>query len=69
MSSKVIPTNDDGEYLHAARQLKNGEWTSKLGPDDDICHSSPEAVAEGAYGEALKIMARPYPSGAVLGDD
>jgi hypothetical protein len=24
---------------HAARQLENGRWTSKLGPDDDIEHA------------------------------
>jgi hypothetical protein len=52
-----------------ARQLKHGEWTSKLGPDDDIRHPSPEAMAGGVYGVVVKIMSRPYPDGAVLGDD
>lgn len=57
------------EYLHAARQLKNGEWTSKLGPDDDIRHASLHAVAGGIYGDVTVIMRRPYPSGTVLGDE
>lgn len=60
---------DDGEYLHAARQLKNGQWTSKLGADEDICHASPEAVAYGTYGDVVKIMMRAYPDAIVLGDD
>ena len=66
---KVALYGQHGEYLHAARQLINGEWTSKLGPDDDIRHPSLEAVTGGAFGDVVKIMKRPYPDGAVLGDD
>jgi hypothetical protein len=49
-------------YLHAARQLPNGTWTSKLGPDVDIEHSTPEDVAEGVYGVVMYFMRRPLPT-------
>lgn len=48
-------------YTHAARQLPNGNWTSKLGEDVDIEHDSPEAVAGGIYGAVVAIMKRPLP--------
>src|SRR4051812_32299385 len=35
---------------HAARQLPDGRWTSKLGPSIDIEHTRPEDVAGGTYG-------------------
>jgi hypothetical protein len=46
-------------YTHAARQLSNGKWTSKLGEDVDIEHDTPEDVAGGLYGEIVEIMKRP----------
>ncbi len=55
--------------MHAARQLKNGTWTSKLGVEDDISHPSPDALAGGSYGDVKLIMKRPYPAGKVPGDD
>jgi len=51
-----------GFYTHAARQLSNGQWTSKLGNEEDIVHDSPETVAGGIYGEAVSIMKRPVAS-------
>jgi len=35
---------------HAARQLSNGFWTSKLGPSFDIQHESPKTIEGGEYG-------------------
>jgi hypothetical protein len=58
-----------GVYEHAARQLQNGQWTSKLGPEDDIRHSSPADLAGGNYGEVVAFMKRPYPDEPALGDD
>ena len=49
---------------HAARQLPNGKWTSKLGKAEDVEHESPEDVAGGVYGEVVQFMRRPRPSGA-----
>jgi hypothetical protein len=43
---------------HAARQLLSGMWTSKLGPAIDIEHTTPDAVAGGAYGEVVAILSR-----------
>ncbi len=43
---------------HAARQLPNGLWTSKLGPAIDIEHATPDAVAGGVYGEIATILGR-----------
>ena len=43
---------------HAARQLANGMWTSKLGPSIDIEHTTPDAVAGGVYGEVVAILGR-----------
>jgi len=45
-------------YTHAARQLSNGKWTSKLGKEDDIEHDTPEDVAGGVYGEMVQVMKR-----------
>lgn len=46
-------------YSHAARQLLNGKWTSKLGKSEDIEHDSPDDVAGGIYGEVMHFMKRP----------
>jgi len=45
-------------YTHAARQLPNGKWTSKLGKGEDIEHDTPNDVAGGVYGEVVQIMKR-----------
>jgi hypothetical protein len=46
-------------YTHAARQLPNGKWTSKLGKAEDIEHDQPDDVAGGVYGEVVQFMRRP----------
>lgn len=35
---KVALYEKDAKPTHAARQLVNGRWTSKLGPDEDVEH-------------------------------
>jgi hypothetical protein len=45
-------------YTHAARQLPNGKWTSKLGRSEDIEHDSPEVLESGVYGEVHQYMKR-----------
>ena len=42
-----------------ARQLENGQWTSKLGNDIDITHPTVEALEDGEYGTAVQYMRRP----------
>src|SRR5262249_61810541 len=45
-------------YTHAARQLLNGNWTSKLGRSEDIEHDTPDDLAGGVYGEVHQYMRR-----------
>jgi hypothetical protein len=33
-----------GEWTHAAKQLADGRWSSKLGDADDITHTTPHGV-------------------------
>ena len=57
--SKVALYAESGSlYTHAARQLPNGMWTSKLGKDIDIEHDTPDVVAGGLYGDVMQIMKR-----------
>lgn len=43
---------------HAARQLEDGLWTSKLGPKWDISHTIDGLTGE-VYGEPVVFMKRP----------
>lgn len=45
-------------YTHAARQLPNGMWTSKLGKGIDIEHRSIHDIEGPAYGNVQQIMKR-----------
>jgi len=53
----AIFTDKDGIPTHAARQLRNGFWTSKLGEDIDVQHTI-EAMENGFYGNANTYMSR-----------
>jgi hypothetical protein len=47
---------------HAARQLPDGTWTSKLGPLEDIAHRSVNDVngpGPRSYGQPVRFMKRP----------
>lgn len=48
----------DGLPTHAARQLPNGRWTSKLGPEEDIEHELNGLVGP-CYGSVAAILRRP----------
>lgn len=43
---------------HAARQLKSGEWTSKLGPFEDVTHPDVNSARGPVYGKVICYMAR-----------
>jgi hypothetical protein len=43
---------------HASLQLESGEWTSKLGPHEDILHKTEEAVNGPVYGKPVLFMSR-----------
>ena len=54
----AIFVNEVQEFAHAARQLEDGSWTSKIGRNEDIRHRLRQL--EGAeYGTAAAFLARP----------
>lgn len=50
------------EPTHAALQLKDGRWTSKLGPFEDVIHTTTEAAAGPVYGKVICYLSRPRAS-------
>jgi hypothetical protein len=49
--------NSRGETTHAARQLLDGRWTSKLGKGFDIIHDLEDVGGpDPAYGEVVQIL-------------
>ena len=56
---KVAVYAINGRWEHAARQLENGQWTSKLGEFEDITHPSPQDLTGELYGSVHCIMRRP----------
>ena len=57
---KVAIFTKDGFPTHAARQLPNGHWTSKLGEWQDIEHQHLNAVGSNAsiYGNVALLLRR-----------
>lgn len=47
---------------HAALQLESGQWTSKLGPFEDVYHASPEDANGPTYGTVICYLRRPRPA-------
>lgn len=58
----AIYASASGEPTHAARQLPDGAWTSKLGRSYDITHPTPEAVGGPAYGNVAQFLRRRVPT-------
>lgn len=56
---KVAIYGIDNEGTHAARQLEDGGWISKLGPDEDIEHNDLEGLESDLYGRVKVFMRRP----------
>ena len=54
----AIFAGEDGVPTHAARQLPDGTWTSKLGKLEDISHPEVEHVAGTAYGKPVRFLRR-----------
>jgi hypothetical protein len=57
---KIVLYEYKGDFSHAARQLPNGAWTSKLGKLHDIEHEAHDTL-DGArdYGRVASFMKRP----------
>jgi hypothetical protein len=51
----------DGQMVptHAAAQLPDGRWASKLGNHEDVHHDTVEAVNSPAYGAVVLYLAKP----------
>jgi hypothetical protein len=55
----AIYTKPAGTPAHAARQLSDGVWTSKLGNENDIIHHQVIGVEGTQYGKVAVFMKRP----------
>ena len=58
---KVALYARDGKPTHAARQLSDGKWTSKLGRQIDITHTL-HGLDGPAYGQIAAFLKRPSPA-------
>lgn len=58
---KVAIYASEGEVTHAARQLPNGRWTSKLGKNIDIEHTL-RGLEGPLYGHVVRVLKRPRPA-------
>ncbi len=54
----MLYADDDGTPTHAAKQLPNGHWTSKLGDFEDIEHKTPACLQGPLYGVASVCLKR-----------
>ena len=59
MEKVVLYADDQGLWTHAARQLLDGRWSSKLGDAEDIAHLTPQGVEGSIYGRVVHLMRRP----------
>lgn len=57
----AIYANAGGTVTHAARQLSDGRWISKLGDEEDIIHETPESLNSAVYGHPVLFMKRDLP--------
>ncbi len=57
----AIFTKPAGTPAHVAKQLGDGTWTSKLGPDWDIVHHDLDGVECPKYGKATVFLKRSRP--------
>jgi len=55
---KIALYADFGGPTHAARQLPDGQWTSKLGQSIDITHTTPWVLNGPEYGAIVRFMQR-----------
>jgi hypothetical protein len=57
----AIFVDTEGSPIHAARQLPNGRWTSKLGKGIDIEHDFDALEGDPAIGDFACFLKRPSP--------
>jgi hypothetical protein len=67
----AIYVDDNGKPIHAARQLPNGQWTSKIGMWEDVEHEFSESLVMEIrekivdYGTIATVMKRPLSNSTV----
>jgi hypothetical protein len=54
----ALYVSDEGIPTHAARQLPDSRWTSKLGPFEDIEHVNLECLQGPCYGKVAAYLKR-----------
>ena len=54
----ALYADDRGLFLHVARQLPEGNWTSKLGDLVDIVHTTPGGLEGPIYGRVATFLSR-----------
>ena len=54
----VIYCDGEGTPTHAALQLRDGRWTSKMGGFEDIEHATPDVLTGPRYGRPSVYMGR-----------
>ena len=52
----VLFEDHEGDFVHVALQLENGNWTSKMGTYEDIEHYSVDAISKKDYGTPRLYM-------------
>ncbi len=55
---KIAIFEDMGEVAHAARQLEDGSWVSRIGDLVDVIHYDLDAVSGGANGLPCAVVKR-----------
>ena len=58
---KVAIYYKSGSPTHAARQLPDGKWTSKLGSEEDIEHKTVGNLFSQDYGRGVLFLKKPVP--------
>jgi hypothetical protein len=59
----ALYADEQSMWTHAARQLPDGRWSSKLGDAEDIAHSTPHGVAGSIYGQVRHVLQRSRATG------
>ena len=60
---KIAIYSRGNEVLHVARQLRDGRWTSKLGPLADVLHPTALSISDGWFGVLAILMSREWTGG------
>jgi len=56
---KIVLYAEGNVPTHAARQVRNGSWISKLGTLEDIQHETLRELEGAAYGQVICFLGRP----------